>query len=380
LLQNVKEIIKTGDKSGNGMIARFRLPSGLDIFGLPAKNFYAGDWDLGPTWNFAVMADEPFLVDSGRYGQGGHLINAMSEAGIESRELKFVLISHGHEDHDGGLAEFLNATQLRVKAHTIYDLTIRKYPRKAPEGAKEDFPAKCWHCVMPEEFYSQNCLEYHKVLHDLKVETIGDGVQELGNGIKTHHLPGHSPDCLAVQIGDEAILVGDVILPDITPWPTMEAQYGEIAEVINHLYKTPSAVFGLTRYLKSLKKLSEIAEDHPDILVLPAHRLYYNDQWNSIQLGQRVHETIQHHADRCSAILDIVGDGVKSAEEITEAHFEEHLLKGQGRFMAMNEIKSHCELLVTCGDLIEVEENRYEGTGRSGCGKYIQSLKPDTPV
>ncbi len=68
-------------------------------------NFYGGHWDLGPTWNYAVMADKPFLVDSGRFGQGEKLVAMMEAAGISAKDLEFVLISHGHEDHDGGLAE-----------------------------------------------------------------------------------------------------------------------------------------------------------------------------------------------------------------------------------------------------------------------------------
>jgi hypothetical protein len=50
------EVIHEGDDSGNEMLVRFRLPSGLEIFGLPTKNFYGGDWDLGPTWNYAVLS------------------------------------------------------------------------------------------------------------------------------------------------------------------------------------------------------------------------------------------------------------------------------------------------------------------------------------
>jgi hypothetical protein len=114
--QYIKEIINQGDDSGNGMTVRFGLPSGLEIIGLPTKNFYGGHWDLGPTWNYAVLGDQPFLVDSGRFGQGKNLVDMMSSAGINSRDLEFVLISHGHEDHDGGLAELVNSTNLSIKA------------------------------------------------------------------------------------------------------------------------------------------------------------------------------------------------------------------------------------------------------------------------
>ncbi len=151
--QYLKKIIHPGDENGNGMVVQFQLPSGLEIFGLPTKNYYGGHWDLGPTWNYAVMADKPFLVDAGRFGQGENLVGMLETAGIKSEDLDFVLISHGHEDHDGGLAELVESTRLKVKAHAIYDLLIRRYPENAPAGHKQNFPAKCWHCMMPETFW-----------------------------------------------------------------------------------------------------------------------------------------------------------------------------------------------------------------------------------
>ena len=199
------------------MVVHFRLPSGLDIFGLPTGNFYSGNWDLGPTWNYSVMADTPFLVDAGRHGQGKQLLRMMDTAGVKPSDLGYVLISHGHEDHDGGLAELVGITSLKVKAHAIYDLLIRQYPDMAPANYKRHFPAKCWHCFMPESFYTVNCLAYHRMLQHLEVETVGSGFNSLCTDITTCHLPGHSPDCLAVILGEEAVIVGDILLPQITP-------------------------------------------------------------------------------------------------------------------------------------------------------------------
>jgi len=363
LLQHTKEIIQQGDESGNGMVVRFQLPSGLDIYGLPTKNFYGGHWDLGPTWNYVVMADKPFLVDSGRYGQGKHLVSMMESIGLKPVDLDFVLISHSHEDHDGGLAELIDLTDLNVKAHAIYDLLIKRYPDCAPADHRADFPARCWHCPMPESFYTENCLDYHRVLQGLKVDRIGDGETELGPDMWTHHLPGHSPDCLAVKLGCEAIIVGDVILPHITPWPTREEMYAEVAPVIAHEYPHPKEIFGLERYVKSLKKLMEISQNNPDLLVFPAHRLYYRDQWHPVELPTRLIELFEHHSQRCAAILEIIDPEPKTAEQIAEAHFEERLLKGFGKMMATNEIISHCELLMASGDLVSVENHTYAATG-----------------
>jgi len=39
---------------------------------------------------------------------------------------------------------------------------------------------------------------------------------------------------LAVLVGEEAIIVGDIVLPDISPWPTRQALFSEIAEDPNN--------------------------------------------------------------------------------------------------------------------------------------------------
>ena len=371
------EIVHKGDENGNEMTVRFRMPSGLEILGLPTKNSYGGHWDLGPTWNYAVMSDRPFLVDAGRFGQGSHLLAMMESTGIQPEDLEFVLISHGHEDHDGGLAELLSAARLKVKAHAIYNHLVQKYPAISPDSDKKEFPAKCWHCPMPESFYSRNCLGYHQELQDLKVDPIDNGEATIGPDIRTYHLPGHSPDCLAVRLGEEAIIVGDIILPDISPWPTRKSLYDEVAEVINPDYTDAGAIFGLRRYIQSLKKLIEIDRCHPGLIVLPAHRQYYKGRWNSINLEHRSKELITHHIERCSAIVEILNSRPKTAEEIAAAHFEERLLAGFGNIMAANEIVSHCELLIESGDAILMNNNAYAATGSTHFESYIQNLKAD---
>jgi hypothetical protein len=115
----------------------------------------------------------------------------------------------------------------------------------------------------------------------------------------------------------------------------------------------------------------------PEIIVLPAHRFYYNDQWNGIRLADRVRELIRHHIERCGAILEILNGKPKTAEEIAEAHFDEKLLEGFGRLMAANEVVSHCELLIDSGDVTAIDGNRYGATGRLNYKEYIEALGSD---
>ena len=113
------------------------------------------------------------------------------------------------------------------------------------------------------------------------------------------------------------------------------------------------------------------------MIVLPAHRLFFNGQWKGLQLADRVNNLIQHHVQRCAAILAILGDGSKTAEEIAREHFEEKLLEGFGSMMATNEIVSHCELLIKSGDVISVDGNQYAATGSTGFEKHIQELNSE---
>ena len=200
-------------------------------------------------------------------------------------------------------------------------------------------------------------------MQELKIDPIGDGETDIGSDIRTCHLPGHSPDCLAVRLGEEAIIVGDIILPDISPWPTRKSLFDEVAPVIKPHYTEAAAIFGLRRYIQSLKASIKIAGDNPGLLVLPAHRFYYRGRWNPVDLENRATELLAHHIQRCGAIIDILNNGAKTAEEIAVAHFEERLLEGFGSIMAINEIVSHCELLIESGDVIPVNGNAYAASG-----------------
>jgi len=369
------EVLRQGDDCGNGMLVRFRLPSGLAVYGLATENFYGGHWDLGPTWNYVVMTNPPFLVDAGRRGQGRKLIAMLETAGLKPGDLGFVLISHGHEDHDGGLGE-LAKTGLKIRAHRIYQRLIQRYPAMGPNGAKQGFPAKCWHCFMPESFFSEYCLDYHRELQELKIDPIGDGISELGEGLRAYHLPGHSPDSLAIQLGDEAIIMGDIVLPDISPWPTREALFDEVAGVVGREYENPGDIFGLQRYIKSLLFLAGLARSKAGLQGFPAHRLFYKGKWSNLDTAARTGELIDHHVQRCGAIVDILADGPRTAAEIARNHFAPELLKGFGRLMAENEIDSHCELLVASGDVAAVGDHRYESNGSTLFENYIESLSP----
>ncbi len=370
------EVIQEGEGNGVSMITRFKFPSGLEIIGLATKNYYGGEWDTGSSWNYVVLADKPFLLDTGRTGMGKKLLQMIETAGLSVDDLECIVISHGHEDHDGGLYELVQSTGLKVKVQSPYERLMRFFPDKAPEDVRSDFPASCWHCYMPDSFPDKYCIDYHRERSKLKVEEIVNGNCGLGESIRTYHMPGHCPDSLAMLLGDEAILVGDTVLPEITPLPTREAFFYQVSEILRPEYTSADALYGLRAYIRSIRKLKEIGKKFPDILVLPGHRLFYNDRWNELDLQERVDEIIEHHVKRCAEILEIVKQGAKPVREIAEEYFPSRLLKGTGIFPAENEIYSHCELLGVAEDVVLTEDNKFVASGSTNFESVIRSLEP----
>ena len=371
------EIIHRGDSNGNQWIIRLPLPSGRTLWGLATENIYGGDWDLGPTWNYIVQGDHPFLIDTGRFGMGGRLLEMMKQTDLEPGDLKGIFLTHGHEDHDGGLPELAQDTNASVWVHPLYDLLRCSYPSQAPPVTKEDFSASCWHCFMPETFTRSHCREYHRQRDGLKTNRLEGLRFPLDGAVHLHHLPGHCPDALAYQIGSEALIVGDTLLPDITPHPSQEAFYPLIQPLLPPEFPPLSGWYGLRAYIRSLKRLAALGREFPRMQVLPAHRLFYNDRWGTIELGKRSEEIIEHHLQRCASILEVLKDGPQTAEEIARAYYQPKLLKGFGIRMAENEIKSHLEFLEHSGDIHWTTEGKAASTGKADFEDYIRRIDPD---
>ncbi|MDR3569426.1 MAG: MBL fold metallo-hydrolase [Syntrophobacteraceae bacterium] len=368
------EVIQAGDSSGNNMIIRARLSSGRAVFGFATDNFFDDDWTLGPTWNYLVTAKNPFLFDAGRRGKGLPLLEMIESVGVSSRDIDAIVLSHGHEDHDGGIFEITGATNARVLAHETYGCLVGPLPEAAPSSEKALFPVSCWSCPMSASFARRNCLEYHKERSKAKISDLTMN-GELGAGVEVIHIPGHSPDAVALLIDGEALLPGDTILPDISPHPSQERFFGLMRAALPGKWQEAQQLFGLRAYIRSLRRLEELAGASRDLLVLPAHRLYHRDRFAVLDLRERIGELVGHHAERCCDFARILKSGSKTLEEVAAAHFRPELLKGPGFSLAADEVASHCELMAASGDVVFPGDGKILSNGTQNFLSLIGELR-----
>jgi len=62
-----------------------------------------------------VLDTKPFLVDTGKFDLGDRLLEIMKAADISGEHIDFVMVSHGHEDHDGSLSKITESTGAKLK-------------------------------------------------------------------------------------------------------------------------------------------------------------------------------------------------------------------------------------------------------------------------
>lgn len=134
------------------------------------------------------------LIDTGAGNSVAKILDNIKAAGIELEKIKYIIATHGHIDHVGGLHEFKEALGATVIAHHL------ELP--AIEEGLPHLTAADWYGV-----------KYHPV----KVERVLNGSEEtikLGDlELKCIHIPGHTPGGIAVLVnmGGKKVLFGQDI-------------------------------------------------------------------------------------------------------------------------------------------------------------------------
>lgn len=374
------KIVVAGKDNGEDMIVRYQTSKGTEVYGLAIPNVHVdAEWDLGPTWCYLVIGHKTVLIDTGRFGNFDILKSQLKAIERSLADIDAIIVTHGHEDHDGNLPEILPATDAQLWAHQIYQKMIL-YHTDIDDGAPHpEFPGSCRSCMMPANYVQKNCVPYHHKRSSLTVGCALDDDDTLPvDNLSFIFTPGHSPDSICIILDDEVIFTGDTILPGITPHPSQAASFKANRLILPEKHRHENQVYGLMNYIKSLATIASL-DDNRFSATLPAHRLFYGGQFNLIHSTRdRAREIIQFHIDRCRAVLDIISSESKQLDEIAKEHFTPKQLAGFGSLMAQNELMAHIEIMEDCGDArwVGEESNLLQHTGSYNCldaiGVYLQ--------
>ena len=364
------DVLRNGDSAGNGMVLGLTDPQGRRIHTVAVPQ--EGHSHTGPTWAYIFENEGLTLIDPGAAFSFDLLQSGMGLFGLEPADVERVVITHGHADHDDGVARLMETSGAELWAHDIYQPLLPFDPRDLQMSASSAIKAAMWETARANGFSPSDSDERNRYMASRKTHRVGHHIAagEQQGELHYMHAPGHSPDEICATLGG-VVFTGDHVLPEISPHPTMKTEYPN--EVRNNLpshYQDPGDSYGLLTYLRSLQRVADLG---PEVAVLPAHRLYNNHKFN-FQTTQRAADIIRFHARRLGRILVTAGPEPQPLEDVTRLTFEQRKLEGGNFFAALTEVVAHVELLQDTGDLEVLDDNRLRRTGGENYQELLQAL------
>lgn len=178
---------------------------------------------VGDVNAFLITGEPPILVDTGVNTDESFaaLAQAVQSHGYGWRDIRTVLVTHGHLDHVGALARVLEASGAEAFAHP-YAVEQAAHYDDAEQQTK-DFTRSILHEMgAPPEVIHAAVTERDTYSPYGAKAVIGHPLGDLSQveGFTVYHVPGHSPsDVLFVNEEGRYAFSGDHVLKGINPNP-----------------------------------------------------------------------------------------------------------------------------------------------------------------
>lgn len=157
-------------------------------------------------YSHLIETDEAlFLIDSGAPGHGRTILRAIRNIGRRPDELRLAIVTHGHADHFGGIAEVQSAADFPVATHPAHAETVSS-------GAILISPG--FNAIMRTyELFARVALPGSNLRGARHVLSVSDGERLDGFGLAGHivYTPGHSDGDISVVLDDGSAFVGDTV-------------------------------------------------------------------------------------------------------------------------------------------------------------------------
>lgn len=168
-------------------------------------------------YSHLIETDEAlFMVDAGMIGHGRTILRRIRELGRDPRELRLAIVTHGHADHFGGLAEVLEeAPDMVIVAHPEHARIVATGGVLISPGLTPYFRVY--------EAIARTSLPRLGLRGVGAVIALDDGTRldEYGLPGRIIYTTGHSTGDISLLLDDGTAFVGDAVqghrIPGITP-------------------------------------------------------------------------------------------------------------------------------------------------------------------
>ncbi len=312
-------------------IQRFESSGGVRLYRIPVEAFPGFI-----AYAYIVLgAGEPTLVDTGS-GMGNsneHLIQGIESLRADFNELlavkdiRRIIITHGHIDHFGGVSFMIEQTDAPVAVHPIDRRVLTAHEERVVVATK-DLRVYLERAGVKRDFLPTLIAMYQfarQHVRNIPVSILLDEDTPL-DGMRFIHTPGHCPGQVCIQIED-VLLSADHILSRTTP---------------NQSPESITRYSGLGHYFESLQKVERIDGIR---LALGGHEDPIDDVYG------RIREIRASHMRKLDRALDAIRGAGKpqSLSDISRTMYPNR--KGYDILLALSEVGAHVEYLYERGHL-----------------------------
>jgi glyoxylase-like metal-dependent hydrolase (beta-lactamase superfamily II) len=317
------------DQHGIGGVQRFHSKGGARIYAMSVETFprHVNNVYLVVEDGSAILFDCGSGLDSSRrdLALGFAIVRAAFGEKVRYDALDWCVVSHAHYDHFGGANLVKRETRARLAVHELDARVLSCFAerlviaskdcdifwRRAGVADAERAALLTMYTAAKSSFRPQ---EVDRLLRD------GDAI---GPGYRVHHVPGHCPGLICLQVHD-VLLTSDHVLARITPhqFPQAITPFG-----------------GLEHYFHSLSKIRKVEGVN---FALGGHE---EPIWD---LRARIDAIALFHRDRLARALALCA-APRTVVQVAQDMFGDQ--EGYSRIMALDEAGAHIEYLHNLGQL-----------------------------
>jgi glyoxylase-like metal-dependent hydrolase (beta-lactamase superfamily II) len=274
------------------------------------------------------------------------LMEQLRQAGIDLRDIAYILMTHTHPDHFGLAGRIKRLTSAKIAYHYLEKAMVESRYVHLDEFQKTMGELLHSHGVpaisLPKlQAAFKDILQYASATWPDQMLYGGERFSNGSFELQAICTPGHSPGHLCFyEPAKKLLFTGDHILPVTTPHVNFDTHYG---------------INPLGDYIYSVKQLEKL----PVQLVLPAHEHIFKG------LGERVREILSHHEERMKTLQEIISKEAKSAWTVS-TKFYWHIpgmtwdqMPPIFHYLAITEMLAHLELLSIEGKAERITQNGF---------------------